>query len=225
MLNFSWENIYPYCISHSSTLKHGSCWNSHCIQSILWQLMTRRCKRPRHQQTQFRSILQIPQCMCTYVHISDQSHKTHNACAHVCTFLAQNGVLWGICLMHYGILWDGSIDPIFEEDSSLNTNLLSQTVLVSAPEVLTHWGQVMNICIGNLTTTGSDNGLSPGRRQAIISTNVGILLIRKSGKKFSEILSEIYTFSFKKMHLEMLSGKWCPFCLSLNVLTAMAMTS
>ena len=41
---------------------------------------------------------------------------------------------------------------------------------------LTHWGRVMNICVGKLTIIGSDNGLSPGRRQAIIWTNAGILL-------------------------------------------------
>ena len=35
----------------------------------------------------------------------------------------------------------------------------------------THWGWVTNICISKLTITGSDNGLSPGRRQAIIWTN------------------------------------------------------
>ena len=35
----------------------------------------------------------------------------------------------------------------------------------------------MHICIGNLTTIGSDNGLSPDQRQAIIWTNAGILLI------------------------------------------------
>ena len=34
--------------------------------------------------------------------------------------------------------------------------------------MLTHWGRVTYICVGNLTTIGSDNGLSPGRRQAII---------------------------------------------------------
>ena len=34
--------------------------------------------------------------------------------------------------------------------------------------MLTHWGRVTHICVGNLTTIGSDNGLSPGRRQAII---------------------------------------------------------
>ena len=42
---------------------------------------------------------------------------------------------------------------------------------------LTYWGRVTHICVGNLTIIGSDNGLSPGRRQAIIWTNVGILLI------------------------------------------------
>ena len=32
------------------------------------------------------------------------------------------------------------------------------------------------------------------------------------------MLIEIHTISFKKMHLKMSSGKWQPFCLSLNVL-------
>ena len=35
---------------------------------------------------------------------------------------------------------------------------------------LIHWGRVTHICIGNLTIIGSDNDLSPGRRQAIIWT-------------------------------------------------------
>ena len=72
---------------------------------------------------------------------------------------------------------------------------------------LTHWGLVTHICIGNLTIIGSDNGLSPGRRQAIIWTNVGILLIGPLGTNFSEMLSEIHTFPFKKMHLKMPSAK------------------
>ena len=75
-----------------------------------------------------------------------------------------------------------------------------------------------HICVGNLTTIGSDNGLSPGRRQAIIWTNAGILLIGPLGTNFSEILIEIHTFSFTKMLLKMSSGKWRPFCLGLNVL-------
>ena len=84
---------------------------------------------------------------------------------------------------------------------------------------LTHWGRVTHICVSKLTIIGSDNGLSPGRHQAIIRTNAGILLIGTLGTNFSEILSEIHTFSFKKMHLKMSSGRWRPFCLGLNVLS------
>ena len=84
--------------------------------------------------------------------------------------------------------------------------------------VLTHWGRVTHICVSKLTTIGSDNGLSPGRRQAIIWTNAGIMIIGPLGTNFSEIFIEIYTFSFKKMHLKMLSGKWQSSCLGLNVL-------
>ena len=55
-------------------------------------------------------------------------------------------------------------------------------------------------CVGKLTIIGSDNGLSSGRRQAIIWTNTGILLIGPLGMSISEILSEMHTFSLKKMH-------------------------
>ena len=58
---------------------------------------------------------------------------------------------------------------------------------------------------------GSDNGLSPGRRQAIICTNTGILLIGPLGINFSELLIKINTFSFKKMRLNMSSAIWLPF--------------
>ena len=74
------------------------------------------------------------------------------------------------------------------------------------------------ICIGKLTIIGSDNGLLPGRHQAIIWTNAEILLIQPLGTNFSEILIGIQTFSFKKMHLKMSSAKWHPFFLGLNVL-------
>ena len=91
-------------------------------------------------------------------------------------------------------------------------------VMVMHYDVLTHWGLVTHICIGKLTIIGPDNGLSPGRSQAIIWTNAGILLIGPWGTNFSEILIGIQTFSFKKMHLKMSSAKWCPSCLGLNVL-------
>ena len=83
---------------------------------------------------------------------------------------------------------------------------------------LTQWGRVTHVCVGNLTIIGPDNGLSPGRRQAIIWTSAGILLIRSLGTNFSEILIGVQTFSFKKMHLKMSFAKWRPFCPGLNVL-------
>ena len=76
----------------------------------------------------------------------------------------------------------------------------------------------MHICVSKLTIIGSD-GLSPGRRQAIIWTNAGISLIRPSGTNLSEMLIDILTFSFLKMRLKVSSAKWRPFCLGLNVLT------
>ena len=82
---------------------------------------------------------------------------------------------------------------------------------------LIHWGRVMQICVGKLTNIGSDNGLSPGRRQAIIWTNAGILLIGPLGTNFSEFLIVIHTYSFSKMHLKMSSGKWSLFCLGLKL--------
>ena len=84
---------------------------------------------------------------------------------------------------------------------------------------LTHWGQNTHICFNDITIIGSDNGLSPGQCQAITWTNVRILLIGPLGTNFSEMLIEIHTFLFKKVNLKMLSGKWGPFCLDLNVLT------
>ena len=79
---------------------------------------------------------------------------------------------------------------------------------------LTHWGWVTHIyiCVCKLSIICSDNGMLPGRHQAIIWTNVGILLIRTLETKFSEILSKIHAFSFKKMHLKIMSAKWRPFC-------------
>ena len=55
--------------------------------------------------------------------------------------------------------------------------------------------------VSKLNIFGSDNGLSPSRRNAIIWINAGMLLIRPIGN-FSEILLEIHITSFKKMRLK-----------------------
>ena len=54
--------------------------------------------------------------------------------------------------------------------------------------MLTHWGRVTHISVSKLTIIGSDNSLAPWRRQTIIWTNDGILLIGPLGTNFSEIL-------------------------------------
>ena len=82
--------------------------------------------------------------------------------------------------------------------------------------VLTHWSRVTHICVSKLASIGLDNGLSPSRRQAIIWTNGGILLIRNLGTNFSEIIIGIQAFSFKKIRSKMSSEKLRPFCVGLN---------
>ena len=77
-------------------------------------------------------------------------------------------------------------------------------------------------CVGKITNIGSDNGLSPGRRQAINWTNAGTLLIGPLGTNFNETIIEINTFSFKEMHLKMSSAKWRLFPLGLNELKCFA---
>ena len=71
-----------------------------------------------------------------------------------------------------------------------------------AGAVLTHWGRVTHICVSKLTIISSENCLSPGRRQAIIWTNAGILLMGPLGTNFSEILVGIETFFVQKNALE-----------------------
>ena len=101
---------------------------------------------------------------------------------------------------------------------SLRFALLNLNPGFSGVNELTHWGRVTLLCVGNLVIIGSVNGLLPGRRQAIIWTNAGLLLIGPLGTNFSEILIEILIFSFTKMRLKLSSAKWRPFCLGLNEL-------
>ena len=52
----------------------------------------------------------------------------------------------------------------------LYSKIILLKLLPHLPEAneLTHWGWVTHICVGKLTIIWSDNGLSPGRHQAII---------------------------------------------------------
>ena len=70
-------------------------------------------------------------------------------------------------------------------------------IFKSNDKVLDSWGRVFHIWVSKLTIIGSDNGLSPGRRQAFIYTNELILLIWHLRTHFSEISIEIHILSFK----------------------------
>ena len=70
----------------------------------------------------------------------------------------------------------------------------------------------------NRISIGSDNGLSPIRRQSIIWTSAWISLIGPWGTNFNGILIEMQPFLLRKMRLRMSSGKGRPFCLGRNVL-------
>ena len=63
----------------------------------------------------------------------------------------------------------------------------------------------------NWVSIGSNNGLSPGRRQAIIWTNADILsnITQSTHLNFKYNFFEI--FPFTKMHLNISSAKWLPF--------------
>ena len=103
---------------------------------------------------------------------------------------------------------------------NINTIVDNFMITFSYATLLTHWGRVTHICVSELTIIGSDNGLSPGRCQAIIWTNDDILLIGPLGTNFNEILFGIQTFLFnkKKNNLKLSPAKWRPFCLGINVL-------
>ena len=108
---------------------------------------------------------------------------------------------------------------LFIHENASEYIVCDMAAIFSMEDELTHWGRVTYICVSKLTIIGSDNGLSPGRRQTIIWTNAVVLLIAPLVTNFSKILIKLLTFSFKKMRLKVSSAKWRPFCLGLNVLT------
>ena len=62
-----------------------------------------------------------------------------------------------------------------------------------------HWWEI-NVMI--LSSVCASQGIISSRRQAIIWTNAGILLIGPLGTNFNEILIKIHKFSFKKIHFK-----------------------
>ena len=107
--------------------------------------------------------------------------------AHTCI----SSCLW-VNLKKYPISTTSKITKGKSLQTWQHTNLLGCFVINSLRPSETY------ICVGKLTITGSDNGLSPGCCQAIIWTNAGILSIGPFGINFRELLIKIYTFHSRK---------------------------
>ena len=120
---------------------------------------------------------------------------------------------------HYENKLNSKLNSWEDRYTNFHRSALLQNCKWSQIFQLTHWVRVTHICVGNLTSIVSGNGLSLYRRQAIVWTNAGILLVGPLGTNFSEILIEILTFSFKKMRLKVSSAKRRPFRIGLNVLS------
>ena len=120
------------------------------------------------------------------------------------------------CLREYidAYLWYLTLHGHFSMSQRHQMSVMVSQITGYTNVCLTHWCRVTRICVSKLTIIGSDNGLSPGRRQAIIRTNAGILLIGPLGTNFSEIKhfrSEKCTWKYR-LRLR-------PFCLGLSELT------
>ena len=130
--------------------------------------------------------------------------------------------------MAYNIFLVSRINEFVQYCSISIPNALGILQCCTKPSIYSYGARGQHIQVNSLrpsdayiTIIASDNGLSPGRRQAIIWTSAGILLIGPLGTNFSEIFIEIITFSFKKMRLKVSSAKWRPCRSVLNVLSTM----
>ena len=82
------------------------------------------------------------------------------------------------CILFHSFFSYGPIDN--KPDNGLAPNRRQAIIWTNADPIhrriyaalegdeLTHWDRVTHICVSKLTIIASDNGLSPGRRQAII---------------------------------------------------------
>ena len=92
-------------------------------------------------------------------------------------------------------------------------------VIVCDIQILTHWGLTTHICVGNLTITGSDYGLSAPSHHLSQFCNI------VNWTNFNRILFEIREFWYRKINVKMSSVKSRLFCLGLNVLTLVVVSS
>ena len=109
---------------------------------------------------------------------------------HAVTLAADVQGVSSVC--HAALQW-----PLFTKE--VNSRLAKCPLVFNdhlANHGLTHWGRVTHICVGKLIIIGSDNGLSPDRRQAIIWPNARLLSIGPLRTYFNENLIKIQHILF-----------------------------
>ena len=160
-------------------------------------------------------ISQIPQHIQHISHNAPFCYRNVHICAHFCYKLVHCGI-WDWRLV--GCVQQPAVYGICKSRPCCNGVALNLGTTWPVNYHSTHWGRVTRICVSTLTIIGSDNGLSPGRRQAIIWTSAGILLTGPLGPTFSDNLIDIGIFSFQEMYMKRSSGKLRPFCLVITLL-------
>ena len=132
------------------------------------------------------------------------SVKMHQATSH---YLIQ---CWPSSMLPYGVTRPQCVMP-----SAYLTVTTGQLVY------LTHWGRVTHICVSKLTIIGSDNGLLPGRHQAIIWTKAGIWSIEPLGTNFNRNSNIfIQENAFESVVCEMAAMLSRPQCVNHTIITS-----
>ena len=112
----------------------------------------------------------------------------------------------------WGVYWEFKVWSAFH---------LCHCISICNRHPLTHWGQVMHICVSKLTIIGSDNGLLSGWGQAIILTSAGILLTGPLGINLWNINKNSYIFikenTFYSVFCEMSAILSWPQCVNFTV--------
>ena len=90
------------------------------------------------------------------------------------------------------VIYTHTIQSYLHQQDVLFTRIPYNHICTNKMCYLTHWIRVTHICVSKQTRIGSNNGLSPGWRQAIIWTNAGILFIGPLRTNFNEISIEIH---------------------------------
>ena len=155
--------LCEFPISHSchSCLPH---WRDQRVIKLLPALWSHNALSLRLSQTLF-----TPSKQSVLLALVDSPHKRTSKVEFLCFLCTRAEQL--VQSVELPVIWDMMI-----------LMWCYCSVLKFGPyHTLTHWGWVTHIYVSKLTTIGSDNGLSPGQRQAIIWIEAEILLICPPG--------------------------------------------